>query len=202
MDIFYTSSLFYRKFPYKIVLVRQGESKGMRWKNGWTHKKSLIWLNQKNISYRSNCRVRQSKKTGTINVTMRIFLENEKDYNDCLTKWQKYIVSTTRPYNQNHEDTLKNNEKIIIRKNLLYGKFRYIIRFRWNRTLMVDGELIKWLRENLVINHANHHIKWKMNSWVPKVYTNDLSDLTLIKLVWSEQISEIIAIKTLDELEN
>lgn len=202
MDVNYTPSLFYKKFPYKIILVRQGNLNSVGWNLRWTPQKCLFWLNKRGISFRSNCRVRHSKKTGKITVTMRIFLENELDYNVCAKKWQKYLVSVNKPYDQTHEDLLKNNEKLVIRKQLLWNKFRYIIKFKWSRNLIADGELSAWLRENLVINHGDHHIKWKMNSWHPKVYTNDLSDLTLIKLVWSDHISEITLIQTIDEIAN
>ena len=201
MDINYTSHLFYKKFPYKIKLVRQGNVNSTSWSAGWTPQKSLTWLNKKHITYKSKSWVKRSRKTGKITVTISIFLENSIDFDLCQSKWKKYIVSITKPYDQNHEDLLKNNEKLIIRKQLVYGKFRYIIKFKWSRFLIMDHKLSDWLKENIAAIDYGNCIKCKVNGWSPRIYTSSLSYLTLIKLVWSDHILEIVFVQTLDEIE-
>jgi len=200
MDVQYTQKIFYRKFPYKIVICRKYNIKNKSWNLGWTPKKSMIWLNKNNVNYRSNCRLR--RRGSKITATMRLFLENESDYNTCLNKWKKHITAVVRPLNENHENTLKNNEKIIIRPTLLYGKFRYVVRFRWPRNLKESKELKEWLLDNFSPSNESCQFKLRLSNWRPKVYINDLGELTLIKLTWSECIAEITAIKTLDELES
>lgn len=201
MDITYTSHLFYKKFPYKIKLVRQGNVNSTSWNAGWTPQKCLKWLNNENINYKSKSRIKRSKKTGKITVTTSIFLENTVDYNRCQNKWKKYIVLVTVPYNQNHENLLKNNEKLSIRKRLIYGKYRYIIKFKWSRFLINDGALLTWIKENVANEDYNCSIKCKIKGWSPRIYTNDLSYLTLLKLTWGEHISETVVVQTFDEIE-
>jgi hypothetical protein len=141
---------------------------------------------------------RRKPKT-SVTITASLFLLNRAEFDACLARWPESVDSVTEPYDPSHVDVLKDNTTIIIRDELLYRRFRYVVVFsrRWDESI---EDLSDWVKESFLSREDESSIKWKENGWNPRLYLSDESDLVLTKLSWGEKIRNIVVIRTHDEL--
>lgn len=118
-----------------------------------------------------------------------------------MAKWSSNIDSITEPYDLSHVDLLKNNTTIIIRDELIYRRFRYVVIFsrKWDESI---EDLSDWIKTTFLERKDDGSpIKWKGRGWNPRLYLSDESDLVLTKLSWGEKILKIAVVHTHNELE-
>jgi hypothetical protein len=201
MQRFFASKLYYKIFPYKITFERTATlSNGKKqWGNGWTPQKCVKWIDQKNWAHRIKTKISVKKRIKQVSVTMNLYLETRQAFDSCMQKYSKYITNITAPHDDSHIDLLKNNNHIVIRKNLLYKKFRYVVNFRRTWHTPID-DIDDWMQENYAKLMHNGHIKWVSNGYNPRVYLANEEDLVFVKLTWGERIREITTIHLLAEL--
>ena len=194
MNKSYTSKLFHKKFPYKIVFYRVDSIPDKTWSSEWNPTKFKKWLDKNNIEFRLNTRVRVAKRTRQVKIKMVVFLHDKKWYDTCLKKHKKYIESVTEPYINGHIDLLKDNTTIIIREQLLYNRYRYVVNFR--RTWQQDvADITAWIKDTFKNSlYSKELVKVVLTGWNPRIYLKNQEDLVLIKLTWGERIRTITSV--------
>ena len=133
-------------------------------------------------------------------MTASLFLRNKAEFDACLARWPESVDSVTEPYDPSHIDLLKDNTTVVIRDELIYRRFRYVVIFsrKWNESI---EDLSDWVKESFLSrNEDRSPIKWKENGWNPRLYLSDEGDLVLTKLSWGEKIRNIVVVRTHDEL--
>lgn len=194
-----TSRLYFGQFPYKICLSRSGPVNYRMWKSGWNPVNCLKLLKRKKSSFRVYTRIRWQKRKSQIVYKMYLFLSSKLDYDIFVKKYSKYIESITEPYSDHHVDLLKENTHVILRENLIYKKYRYVVNFRraWHQSI---DDIDKWVNDNFYKNIGCGDIKWHPYGYNPRIYLKNQEDLVLIKLTWGDRIRQITWVQLLNEL--
>jgi len=202
----YTSRLFYNKYPYKIVFVRNATIGDPDYHLGWTIHNCKCWLDINNIDHRMYNRIqylgRHDHPKTKVVVTGIVFLSSKKSFDKVIRKWKSVVDSVVIPYDQSHIDVLKNNTKILIRSTYLYNRFKYVVTFTraWEESI---DDLSEWIENSFLDrDQADGEIKYAKNGWNPRIYLTSEADLVLTKLTWGERIKEITVVCTIDELES
>jgi len=199
MQHYYTSKLFYGKYPYKITLARTRISNDPDFNIGWTVHAANVFLKLENIVHRLYTQIRGNDADVSV-VTSNLFLSNQHDFDRCVAMWKPYVQSITSPYNEDHIDVLKNKTEIIIRDRLIYRKYRYIITFK--RKYKEDiSDLTEWVCNTFATSPSSvADAKWVVSGWNPKLYLKNDTDFVITKLTHSDRIRSILVICTFDEL--
>lgn len=190
----FTSKLFFGFFPYKITFVRTNNTKTAYWTKGWTPYKCAKWLNENNFKYRVYTKVRL-KNAKRVKVTLTLFLESKLAYEKCIQKWLKNVDQVTEPYIEDHIELLKNNTQIVIRPDLIYKKYRYVVIFRRSFNSPIE-DINYWVKSTLI--NGTSAFKWMSSGWNPRLYLENLDDFVLVKLTWGERIKAITIVHTLE----
>lgn len=202
----HTSRLFYGKYPYRILFSRSAILADLDG-SGWTIHNCKAWLNDQVSDYRMYSRIRYqgrtSRRSPKTNVTIlaSLFLRTKSEFDSCVAKWSANIESVTEPYDPSHVDLLKDNTTIVIRDELIYRRFRYVVVFfrKWNENI---EDLSEWVTTTFLERGENEPpVKWKERGWNPRLYLSEESDLVLTKLSWGEKIRNISVVHTRSELE-
>lgn len=199
MKVLKISRLFYGKFPYKVTFRRESNINDHSYHTGWTPFNCKTWLTENAIEHRMYNQVLGAKKKSNVRIKGSLFLMKSDDLDIVKKKWGKFIDSITEPYSEDHVDILKENTKILIRTKPIYGKYRYVVKFRrtWaDKLLDVD----EWIVSNL--GSTGEKIKWTKEMWIPTLYLSLESDFFLVKMAWSDKILETYSVLTINDLEN
>jgi hypothetical protein len=197
MERYYTCKLFYKRFPYRILINRSINRKKPDYQTGYTVESATEFLKTHNIDHRMYNRV-SGKSRITINSS--IFLKTRNDFDVCLDKWRENVKSITAPYKEEHVQLLSGNTEIVIREKLLYNRFRYAVTFKASMYDDERTEFENWLKSTFQQDSSNQSSTKYMLGWQPRLYLNNDADLVLTKLTYSEHISNITIVYTLDEL--
>jgi hypothetical protein len=143
----------------------------------------------------------RSPKTN-VTIIASLFLRTKGEFDACVAEWSSYIESVTEPYDPSHVDLLKDNTTIVIRDELIYRRFRYVVVFtrQWNESI---EDLSDWVSTTFLDRgDADPPVKWTARGWNPRLYLFDESDLVLTKLSWGEKIKNISVVHTRRELDD
>jgi hypothetical protein len=198
MEKLYTSKLFYKKYPFKILIVRTYCKTDPDYHTGWTVQNAKNWLGEQTINHRMyNQVISKNKKKGIKIIRSSIFVKSRAEFEKCIDKWKADVFAVTSPYKDEHIQFLTENTEVSIRQKLVYKKFRYIITIKkhWREDIQ-DFE--DWINANFTRDNA----KYVTNGWWPRLYLRDENDLVLLKLAYDEKISKLCIIYTFDELES
>ena len=197
MEKHYTSRLFYKKYPFKILVVRQCCKTDPDYHTGWTVANAKSWLEENDIDHRMyNQVIHKNKRKGIKILRSSVFVKTRAEFENCLKNWKANVFAVTAPYKDEHIQFLTENTEISIRPKLVYKKFRYIITIKkhWREDL---SDFEDWLNQNFTRERA----KYATNGWWPRLYLCEDSDLVLLKLTYDEKIGKLCIIYTFDELE-
>jgi hypothetical protein len=198
----YTSKLFYKKYPYKLLISRLIDKRDRNYYQGYTVDNAKQFFIDNQISNRMyNSHVRGAK-SNEITITSSIFLEKRADFDLCLDKWRDNVQCITTPYRDEHVQFLTDNTSIVIRETLIYRKFRYVVSFR--RAYREDiTDLTEWINNTFTLSPlATSSARYNHSDYRPKLYLRDDNDLVLVKLTHSDRIANITIIYTFDDLES
>ena len=198
MNKFYTSKLYFKKYPYKIVFLRSGSIASRAWPDGWSPYECTKWLNRKKSDFRVYTRVKIQKRIRQVTVTMALFLYSKKDYDLAIKKYKNYIVSITEPFLEAHIDLLKDNTHTVLRPTLIYNRFRYIVIFRRGWDQPID-DLDDWVSGTFSDKIYQGDVKWVGYGYNPRLYLVSQEDLVAVKLTWGEKISKITVFHLIDD---
>lgn len=201
----YTSKLFYRRYAFRILFTKCTTIGDPDYHKDWTVHNCKEWLESNHIEHRMYNKVRRTGRKNNpktlVTVSSSLFLKNKLDFDHAVSKWKGNVDSVTCPYDESHVDILIDNTTVLIRKKLIYNRFRYIVVFRrkWQESIQ---DLEDWIVPTLIQQQdEGREIKWVSNSWTPRLYLSDESDLVLVKLSWGERIKCVTLVKTIDEIE-
>lgn len=216
MKQIYTTQLFWRKYAYRIQL--QGYVDKATISNHLiSTRKFRNWLKDHNIvKYKLACDIdwQEFYAGRSANAILRVYLENDNDFEKVLEAYNPFVVDTCAPYKKSHIDILKNNGSIKIRAKLLFNKYRYTVVFKyWLNEETAEG-LENFVKNSLDSENAAR-VKfvagqWKdqnTGNWVrlystTRLYLRDEEDLIMTKLAWSDEILRIEAVMLHSELDD
>ena len=203
MKTFHTSTLFYGKYPYRVRFFRQSSYGDHGYQTGWTLHNCKEWLFNNSIDHKiySTFRYkgRQKQPDTIVKVLSSVFVKTKIDFDRLISRWPDYIESITDPYSADHIDLLKNNLSTVLRKKLIYNKYRYAVIFyhdHWNESL---SDLKDWIKNHLNGNDSSEEVKFVDKSWNPRLYLNNNNDLVLTKLTWADKIKDVQVVRLYDE---
>jgi len=199
----YTSKLFYGKYAYKISMFHRGKVVDATNGIGWTIHKCKNWLTESKIDYRMYSQARlKGKGRREVHVKSSLFLANKASFDACMLQFEDIVTHVVSPYDDSHIDVLKDNTTIVVRKNLLYNRFKFVVIFKREWTDIHIPKITQWVSENLLNGMPlDKDVKWNEHGFNPRLYLNDASDLMLVKLTWGDRISTITVVLTHSELE-
>lgn len=151
-----THKLFYGKYPYKVTTHIQGCSL-FRYH---TIDQVISMGIQKHISVRERCSPadlleysRSLKSLETIDYktriegsTLSVFLKDKTDYDLAVKTLKKYISNVTEPEDDVVLQTIAGNKKIVVCKDLPYGKYTHKITFR-QMPQNVRTNIYEWIKK-------------------------------------------------------
>lgn len=201
----YTSKLFYGQYPYKITIICKIGTGNTGAGSSWTVHECRQWLNARSIDYKiytsfgGHGRVRYRRGKALV-LKCSLFLKSKDHFDLCLQKWPDDIASVVEPLAENHVTYLENNTTTSIRKKLIYGKFRYAVRFKYRYGLSYK-DLQDWVIETYGDRTiSDPPVKYRHDRYHPVLYLCDESDLMVAKLTWSDLIEIVTVVRTYDEL--
>lgn len=168
--------------------------------NGWNPDTFIKWLENNKIEYRVRTTRKLVKKLRQTKTKMVVYLKDKSYYDSCVKKYADNIISVTEPYLASHIDLLISDSSIVIRKKLIFDKFKYVVWFRnpWNDS--IKDRLRAWAKENFHGKMSSEQHRWVFAGYNPRIYLSTQEDLVLIKLTWGDQISSIKVVELLDEV--
>ena len=159
----YTSKLWYKKYAYKIRVLLPGR--------GWTdvdgHRQTLISsLNNLNISDYKICGFK----------FLRIYLMDKTSYDSLLLKLkiEKFkITHELEPVNNDQLEILQNNHRVVFRKRLYHGNFRFKINLKF-------GVKQSWGEKNWELDPVD-------KEWLTNSFGNDYKIKIVDSYGWARQ---------------
>lgn len=209
----YTSKLFYRIYPYKITIARNTVIDSPQYFIGWNVAGCKRWMTYNNIEHRIYSNIEyidkrykhKSKhvKTNKVIISASIFVKTKKDFDKVVAEWPDIIDSITIPYDTKHINVLKDDRSVIIRKTLLYKKYKYVVTFKsyWDAVSKKPSNNVEeWFKESFYPSTARDTYNTYIYGYNPRVYLKNDDDLLLIKLSLDDEITNIVEVRTFDEL--
>lgn len=203
MDIEYTASLYYKKYPYKISLQRETGYKTQEYYSSWnpsTFNKDLESLEV--VDYRNYVsNFKRSHRIGTkVKLSGSIFLKSEEDFKKCLDLWKDSVVKISKPKDDNHLSSLQNKIKVIFKPHYFYKKYQYSLIF--SRYILggekVDiAEVKQQISDMLGLSTTPDICKLHMYGFRPKLYLKSDNELALITLTYGDIIREVTKVELL-----
>lgn len=167
--------------------------------NGWYPDTFIKWLEKNKVEYRVRNTRKLAKKLRQVKMKMVVYIKDKSYYDLCVKKYADDIILTTEPRLTSHIELLTNDSAVVIRKTLIYNKFKYVIYFRnpWNSP--IKDHLKLWAKENFQEGMSSERHKWVFRGYNPRLYLSTQEDLVLIKLTWGDHISSIKVVELLDQ---
>ena len=209
IKVLYTSKLFFEKYSIKIIVRTESylTSRFFKWdysRQGQEQKNELTdtkkWLDDnigpddyKMRDYYISRITDESFKSSVGTVWNQMIYVNDDNKKDMIINYfADRIFEVTQPFNKDHKDRLEIRNVTVIRSNLLYNKYQYVVYFKYDRS----KELRNWLKT--FFEDENGHLLY-LNEYCPRIYLRDEDHLTTIKLMWQDKIDHI---KTVQLLKN
>ena len=204
MIILTTQKLYFNKYPYMICVTASNIVIPAQPKT--IYKLCMDFLKSNNIEFRLRRDTFLDRMKNIREINFSIYLLNKNDYELACSNFIMYITKTSEPANTDCENFLKsNNVTTLLRKTLLYKKFRFVVHFipMYND---LDNRLE--LRKNVkdIFADREYNINYKMRftplrKWTTDtLYLVDYDDLILVKLTLDEYIKNVVQIKLVDEI--
>lgn len=204
----HTSKLFYGKFPYVVKISDQVPGKPLLRFHGsprselLTACKELVAENEIPHRYYTEVYPFDNMHHFT-RVDLNVFLRERKDYDLISAAFNKHVVKLVEPANTSHEDWLKKNTSIVVRENLIYGRYRYIVSFK-STGYNVDGdhnsEIIAWINSNFEDRVCGKDYLCR-NGWYVRLYLTNQMDMTHVALAFGGQINTVTHVALLSEID-
>lgn len=195
MKIQYTSRLYFKDY-YIRVLVHTVSMCKHRYTFNWVKPDELLVLSDfcqtafAEKSYIIKDRYIGQDLDGCCRFHQMIYLKTEDQLSTLMQTFGASIVEITKPYDQSHQEQLSVRNVVVVRDQLLYKKYQYVVYFKYDP----KKEVWKWLT---AYSKGESDMKIdRMGSW-PRVYLVDDLHLTSIKLMWPEQIDYMKTIRLL-----
>lgn len=205
----YTTRLFFRRYAYKVVLedVINKSHIGAHWMSPRIMRR---WFFDSQIAYKLVWDTDWAAyfAGNDSRSRVRIYLDNERDYETVLSEFNKHVIQVSTPYHPSHIELMKSNALMRIQPKLVYGKFRYTIIFKTWLSPAIAEDLSAWVKNSLDYENKSA-VKWVQTlpmsnvwSYSPRLYLRDEADLIMVKLAWKDEIKQIQIIMLQSEAED
>jgi hypothetical protein len=188
----FSEKLYYKKFSYKIFLKFPGLFTSRKENE---HLNQLLKkYNEEEYSKRHGIPHRTDIVYATIDcLRLQVYTNNQELVKEILDEFEEYIILLGKPLNNKHNDVLKTQDKNIIRKQLFFKKYRYMVSFD-RYAMFRSGDGIQKTREDIkeyfVSNKRIDEVDYRFKeNREPVLYIRDANDLMMIKLIFAEYIS-------------
>lgn len=193
MNINYTSKLYYKKYPFKVVLkydpVPLKTPNRTTW-NNWnrpedhpTFKLIEAWC-EKNApnSYKI---IRSWRGWRTAHYWhVAIFLEQQSQKDQCVLDWASDLHTVFQPLDNDHAQKLGFKTLHEVRKDLIYKKYSHVMYMKYQGTRTLFDELQKF-------SVCSDQTDLKGSEWWPKVYSSSLEDIQQLQLMYGEHVTYV-----------
>ena len=192
IKIAYTTQLFYSKYNTRVLLsIKSNISPRHEYPYNYRKPKesldNLKWCKENLNSFK--IRDMYMGYRDTEYTWKQIIYINEEDKDKVLSKFDN-IIEVTQPYDKEHKETLDVKQIIVVRKTLIYKKYKHTIYFKYDR----HNELIPWIKKYFEDEDDNTYEIFDY-IYSPKINLINDEHLDLIKLTWSNMIRCIRTIR-------
>lgn len=195
----YSSKLFFGKYSTKITVSTIVASK-KRYTYGYPKPAEVFVLHnwcKDNFQDAFIIKDHFIKTNNGLEYHQMVYTSNAQDKNALIGQFSSQVLEITQPLNSDHEKSLEVRNLVIVRKNLLFNKYKYSVYFKydpthetwnWLKTFFKDEEGYK------LVPAANDLTAYPV--W-PRVYLVDDTHLVTLKLMWQERIDYIKTVELL-----
>lgn len=208
----YTEKLYYKAYDHRVSIHcrahhQKWRSKTMSRFNGcptWDEAEEFVKNNSGDIDHRTRC-----TSTWNSKIPGRHFVVYFKDpqmLEILKNQYSDYIDVVERPLNSDHSELLS-KERVLTRKTLFHGKFRYCFRakpkvipgtYRTNNSEL--KEMADWVRSTF--KDSKEYTDFQIHSgWSFNYFFSNPQDAMLFKLTWNDHIDQCDRIKLISEIE-
>jgi len=131
------------------------------------------------------------------NFKLDIYINEEEHLNAILEFYKNIVEEVRKPLSNEHSIALY-NERITVRKQVFWNKFRYKITLGWREFDNLSPAERRDLNE--FCNNIEGNNRYNLHAFSRTIYLNEEEDVVLFKLSYSELIKELLIVKTYDEL--
>lgn len=189
MHVHYVSKLFFGKYAYKVVL--QNVTGGNRW---WRNRVPAQFVNvdawcAQHVPQAHKVQRRYqggSKKDNHWH--QLVYLTTEAHKQAFVQAHIQDVVEVWQPLDSAHLHSLEVRNIVEIRTHLLFKKFRHAVYFKYDRT----GQVWEWLETHLADSQTS---KLSGSMWWPKVYSEDESDIIMLRLSYPDAIDYVKTVR-------
>ena len=189
----YTTKLFFGKYNSRVIVVTRLNRKIYRWKS--PKPRELLALH-------AWCRDHLSDEgyiikdhfcvlNDDVTYQQMVYLSSPADRDLLLAHYGGQVSEVTQPLDDLHKQQLEVRNLVVVRNTLLYNRYRHSVYFkydstmetwRWLQTFFKDEEGCKLMPDP---KHDPDYPVW------PRVYLEDDTHLTTLKLMWQERIDYV-----------
>lgn len=203
MQIEYVQKLYFGKYCYKIhVEVKGIVSQPTLWWTAWETpdevKQVTSWCvnnlpaeDHKLIKRRMNTLPDDSPVLEAV-WHVCVYCDQPDIRDQVVKKFGAQVVRISQPLDDDHKQNLQIRNVVQVKKELIYKQYSNVIYFKYDKT----GEIHRWLHDYF---QHNSLVRISKDSKWCKVYMSDDSDVSAIKLTWSDRIEYMRTIRLISE---
>jgi len=211
MEELYTKKIYYKKFTHRVVIDCTGAAVTQNSKKYDPKAPTgsvVFWL----LSNKFNPKEWQGLSTysyikGTTSYS--VFFKDKKVL-DYLERniGQTYFQILEKPLDDNHVELLENNDKLVTRKQLFYGKYRMCLRVspkmvnKWQTSTTHIQEMKTWCRDQFGSPYEARDRYMMSGCRKGNFYFAEAKDALLFKLTWGGEDVQTERVVTYKELED
>lgn len=189
----YTTKLFFGKYNSRVIVVTRLSKKNHRWRSPKPRELQALhtWCRD-NLSEDGHiikdhfCLFNEDTA-----YQQMVYLSNPADRDLLLAHYGSQISEVTQPLDDSHKQQLEVRNLVVVRESLLYNRFKHCVYFKYDPTL----ETWRWLKtffqdeeSSKLMPDPKHDASYPV--W-PRVYLEDDTHLTTLKLMWQERIDYV-----------
>jgi hypothetical protein len=195
----YSSKLFFGKYSTKITVSTVVPSK-KRYNYGYPKPPEVFVIHdwcKDNFEESYLIKDHFIKTTNDLQYHQMVYTSSLVDKNKLILEFGTRILEITHPLNLDHEKSLDVRNLVVVRKNLLFNKYKYSVYFKYDPT----HETWDWLK-NFFQDETDYKLVPSSNDitsypvW-PRIYLTDDTHLMSLKLMWQERIDYIKTVELL-----
>jgi hypothetical protein len=119
---------------------------------------------------------------------LRLYIENEQDAITAVDLFRPLVVDVKCPQNETQATLLREDHKVIIRKSLFWGRYRWRVDIHWRYR---DGVIRNWCDETFAFDRCRWNERAMVSDYPLCIFLKNESDVFLIKMAFSDSIQKI-----------
>lgn len=179
-----TSRLFYKQFPYKIVLKRGPNTKRriehdlIKSKQTWHRVK--VWGEPAD----------------------RWYLSTKEQRDNIACRFTRFVIEMSSPHSEGHLQALIEGDNAIVRDRKFFSTYKYAVKFGLNCGWEPSGDKFNWLLKTIceqgMCSGQDYELRRRVHLFL---YTNSDDLVMILKLKYIDCILDLITVKHFSEFE-